>query len=120
MCLNYSFPIQHFCFKLRGEKEAAELISWLPSQMFESRGTCIIYLYSQVPRIKADTPRKLAELPAYEDYSHKRRTAKKNWVDVRLSMAGYRLTCVNQIYLIVRWVFSSSYGEIDCSHPSMF
>ena len=43
----------------------------LPSQIFESRGTCIIYLHSQVPRIKADTPRELVELSAYEDYSHK-------------------------------------------------
>ena len=122
MCLNYYFPMQHFCFKLRGEKEAAELISWLPNQMFESRGTCIIFTCTakSLVLLKADTPRELVELSAYEDYSHKRRTAKKNWVDVRLSMAGYRLTCVNQIYLIVRWVFSSSYGEIDCSHPSMF
>ena len=47
------------------------MISWLPSQIFESRGTCIIYLHSQVPRIKADTPRELVELSAYEDYSQK-------------------------------------------------
>ena len=58
ICLKYSFPTQHFCFKLRGEKEAAGMISWLPSQIFESRG-------------KADTPRELVELSAYEDYSHK-------------------------------------------------